>query len=194
MNGIETILRRLDQEAQTQADALLEQARQEVNSIIARYQTQADREKEELGARGRQAAAEREERLVSAAQLEGRKQILAVRQALLEKAYDLALKELLELPEQQLQPVLTELLLQASPQGEGEVCFSPRDRDGAGAKALSAANAKTGGHLTLSRETVPIQGGFILRQGSVEVNCAFETLIRLQRQETATEAAAVLFG
>ena len=59
--------------------------------------------------------------------------------------------------------------------------------------AVDAANAKTGGHLMLSAETAPIRGGFLLRQGSVEVNCAFETLVRLQKTETAGLVARKLF-
>lgn len=192
MKGMETILQQLQADAATQADAILDSARQEVNDIIARCQAQADQERQTLLERGRQAAAEREERIVSAAQLRGRNQMLSLRQELLAAAYDRALEKLLKLPQAQLTEVLTALLLQASPQGRGEVLFPPGDK--AGAQAVAAANAKTGGHLTLSKETAPIQGGFILRQGSVEVNCAFETLIRLQRADTAAQAAAQLFG
>ena len=47
--------------------------------------------------------------------------------------------------------------------------------------------------LTLAEETRPIQGGFILLDGKVEVNCAFETLVRLQRTEMAAQVAAALF-
>lgn len=46
---------------------------------------------------------------------------------------------------------------------------------------MDAANAKNGGQLTLSDETAGIPGGFILRNGSIEVNCAYDTLIRLQK-------------
>ena len=47
--------------------------------------------------------------------------------------------------------------------------------------------------LTLSRETRPIQGGFILKDENVEVNCAYETLVRLERAETAGAVANLLF-
>lgn len=194
MKGIDTILKRLDEEAAAQADAALDRARQEVDRIIARCQAQADREKEEMLAAGKQAAAEREERMVSAAQLEGRKQVLAARQQLLGEAYDLALEKLLKLPRERLTEVLADLLVQAAPQGRGEVLFSPQDQKGPGAEAVAAANDRGGGKLTVSEQTAPIRGGFILRCGSVEVNCAFETLIRLHRADTATEAAAELFA
>ena len=50
------------------------------------------------------------------------------------------------------------------------------------------------GLLTLSEETRPIRGGFILVDGPVEVNCSFETLLRIQREKLEKPAAEILFG
>ena len=47
--------------------------------------------------------------------------------------------------------------------------------------------------MTVSKDAAPIRGGFILRDRNVEVNCAFETLLRLQRTETAGAVAKLLF-
>ena len=47
--------------------------------------------------------------------------------------------------------------------------------------------------LTLSEETREIQGGFIMVDGDVEINCAFETLVRLQREKMEKKTAEVLF-
>jgi len=47
--------------------------------------------------------------------------------------------------------------------------------------------------LTLSQETRDIKGGFIMVDGDVEVNCAFETLVRLQREKLEKRVADVLF-
>ena len=49
------------------------------------------------------------------------------------------------------------------------------------------------GMLTLSEETRNIKGGFIMVDGDVEINCAFETLVRLQREKLEKEVARVLF-
>ena len=63
------------------------------------------------------------------------------------------------------------------------------DKVVAGASALLNGT----GMLTLSEETRPMDGGFILSDGAVEVNCTFDTLIRLQRGALAGEVAKVLF-
>ena len=59
----------------------------------------------------------------------------------------------------------------------------------------SAAAQITGtGLLTLSEETRPIRGGFILADGPVEVNCSFETMLRVRREQLEKPAAEILFG
>ena len=58
----------------------------------------------------------------------------------------------------------------------------------------STTAAVTGaGMLTLSEETREIQGGFIMVDGDVEINCAFETLVRLQREQMEKKVADALF-
>ena len=62
-----------------------------------------------------------------------------------------------------------------------------------GKAAVEKANAASGKKLTLSAESLPIKGGFILKDKNVEVNCTFETLVRLQKAETAGAVVKKLF-
>jgi V/A-type H+-transporting ATPase subunit E len=48
--------------------------------------------------------------------------------------------------------------------------------------------------LTLSEETRPIRGGFILSDGDVEVNCAFDVLVRMERERLEKDVADLLFA
>ena len=193
MNGIEKITQRIETDTQAEIDRILGDARAEADDITDRYQAQANNEAAELAAKNQKAAAEREERLVSAAQMEARKVLLAAKQEMVEKAYIRALEKLCSMPQEQYVDVLADLLLQASTTGTEEVVFSPEDRDHAGKAAVEKANKASGKQLVLSQETLPIQGGFILRSGNVEVNCTFDTLVRLQKAETAGAVAKKLF-
>ena len=92
MNGIDTIIQRLNTDAKAETDALLEKARQEAAAVAARYQAQADKEVADLAARNERLAAEREERLISAAQMEARKTVLAAKHAVMEETYAKALE------------------------------------------------------------------------------------------------------
>lgn len=58
----------------------------------------------------------------------------------------------------------------------------------------TAAMVTGTGMLTLSEQTRNIRGGFIMSDGDVEVNCAFETLVRMQREKLEKEVADILFA
>ena len=193
MKGIEKITQLIQTEAQSEIDSVLANARREAETVASRYQARAEAEAAELAAKNEKAAAEREERLVSAAQMEARKVRLAAKQEMVEKAYIRALEKLCSMPQAQYVDVLADLLLQASTTGTEEVVFSQKDREHAGKAAVEKANKASGKKLTVAQETLPIQGGFILRSGNVEVNCTFDTLVRLQKAETAGAVAKKLF-
>ena len=195
MNGIEKITQRIESDAQAEIDCTLADAREKAADITDTYRKQAEAEARELRAKNEKAAAEREERLVSTAQMEARKVGLAAKQEMVEKAYDLALEKLCSMPDEQYVKTVADLLVQAAPNGRGAVIFAPEEKKRIGEAAVRAANEKLhGGKLTLAEETRPLKGGFILSDGKVEVNCSFDTLVRLQKTETAGEVAKRLFS
>ena len=194
MDGIEKITGRIAEDVGREIDELTAEARRQADEIAARYDAQAKRECEDILARGRRNADERVERLASVAQLECRKLELAAKQEMLSRAYDKALEQLLNLPEQEYTALLADLAVKAAVTGREAVILSQKDRTRYGKQVVTAANERlNGGRLTLSEQTRPIQGGLILSDGDVEVNCSFETLVRLIRGETDREVAKVLF-
>ena len=193
MEGLEKIEARLRQDARTEVDRLNAEADARAAEIAAQAQTQARQESEAILSRGEKAARERLERLSSAAGMETRKLELAAKQEMLEQAFRLALDKLCALPEEEYLALLVSLLKKASSTGEEQVIFSPGDRERLGRRAVDAANEALSAHLTLSEQTRPIRGGFILADGDVELNCAFETLVRLQREKLEKAAVQILF-
>ena len=227
MNGIEKITQRIDQDAQSEIDKILGDARAQAAEILARYEAQAQKESEDIVARGEKNAAERQDRLASVAQMEAKKLTLATKQEMLDKAFDLALDRLVSLPDEEYVALLADLAARAATTGREQLIFSQKDRARIGKQVVAAANerlakavapelpdalaeSKAGaildkvvsgasallagtGMLTLSEETRPLRGGFILSDGDVEVNCAFETLVRLERGEISGEVAKALF-
>ena len=174
MNGIEKITSRINADVQREIDEINAQAAAEAAEIAAQYARRAEQESQDIVARGRLAAAEQE---------------------VLEKTFDKALEDLLNLPEKEYTELLAKLIAQASQSGCEEVVFSQKDRPRYGKTAVTRANELLGdkGRLTLSAQCRPIRGGFILSDGDVEVNCTFETLVRLQRRELDSQVAKVLF-
>ena len=193
MDKIQNIVAKIAADTQAEIDALTAQAEAEAAEVAAGFQAQADALAEELAAKGTAASAEREERMASVAQLEVRQVMLGAKQEMLDKAFDRALDKLCNLEDADYIDLLAELLIQSSTTGKEKVVFSQKDRTRVGKAAVTRANDKTNGSLTLSEESRPMKGGFILQDGKVEVNCAFETLVRLQRTEMAGQVAKVLF-
>ena len=193
MNGIEKITKRIDAQAQAEIDAILADAQAQAEEITQRAKAQAEAESAELAARNGQAAVEREERLAGAAQMEAKKIVLAARQEMVEKAYAKALETLCSMPDEQYTKTLAALLEQAAPDGKGSVIFAPDVKERIGAATVALANEKLQGSLTLAEETRPMQGGFILSRGNVEVNCTVDIILELIRGEAAADVAKVLF-
>lgn len=205
MNGIEKITGQIDADVQKEIDAALDQARAQAQEIEDRYASRAQTQAEAIRRKGEQDAALRQERLVDVAKLEARKTILAAKQELVGQAFDLALKKLLELPDQEYISLLAKLAVSASRTGREQVILSQKDRSRYGKQAVTMANdmlakragpraAQTDGMLTLAEESRPMAGGLILRDGKVETNCSFEVLIHLQRDSLSAEVARALFA
>ena len=195
MNGIEKITARINEDNRKETYAILAEARAKANEIADKAKAEAQAVEEEVLAQGRRAAAEREDRLASTAQMECRKAVLAAKQEVIEEAFEQAHKQLLALPQDKYIALLADLAAQASVTGKEKLIFSAPDRARVGKAVAAAANEKigSGAALTLAEETRPMDGGFILSDGAVEVNCTFDTLIRLQRGALSGEVAKVLF-
>ena len=228
MDGIEKITEKIAADAQAEVDAVLNEARAQAADIIAGHEAKGRAEAEAVLAKGRRAAADREERLVSLTQLECRKAQLEAKQEMIGEAFRMAEEKLTSLPQEEYAALLASLAARASSTGREELIFSPEDRETVGLQVAAEANAilakqaapelpqevtatKAGALLdkvvtgaaglltgaallTVSKETRPMSGGFILREGDVEVSCTFDTLIRLQREKLAGQVAAVLFN
>ena len=215
MNGIDKITQRIGADTQAEIDRILADAAAQAEAAADKFRTQAEAEDRDLLAKSERAAAEREERLVSAAQMEARKTLLTAKQEMVERAYQRALEKLRSLPQEQYVELLAALLVRASSTG----------REGAGKAAVARANellakeaapelplgdgvvanllnkvaagvsafAQGTAMLAVSEETRDISGGFILKDGRIEVNCTFDALVRAEREQTAGEVAKLLF-
>ena len=198
MTGIENITGRIQADVQGEIDRIQADARAEAEKISASYAARADRECADLLSRGEAAAQEQARRLVSAAGMASRQMTLAAKQEMLDEAFALALDKLTQLPVEEYVSLLAKLAAGAAATGREEIILNPQDQANLGAKVVEQANALLAAagrtaSLTLSRQTRPIRGGVLLSDGTVEVNCALETLVRLSRDQATGEVSQLLF-
>lgn len=199
MNGIEKITQQISADAEAEAQAILAAAKAEAQAIAEEYDKRAEQAAADAQEKGRVIAWQREERLGSAADMEARKAELAAKQEMVGKAFDLAIEKLCALPEEAYVELLANLAVKAASTGQEQVILSQKDRARVGKAVVVKANdilakqAAGTGMLTLSEQTAPIQGGLILADGDVEINCSFESLVRLAKNDMAVEVAKLLF-
>ena len=189
MNGIEKITARIKKDAGAEAEAIRREGEERAASIRAGYKAQAEENAKAAAQAGKEAAKRQEERLVSAAQMDAKKLLLAAKQACIDEAFDKAQEKLLALPDGEYAELLAKLAVKAAKTGKEEILLSAKDRKRVGEQVVSKGMA-----LTLGKETRDMAGGLILRDGSVEINCAFETQMRVLRESMASDVAALLFA
>ena len=94
MNGLDRITSRIEAEAKAEVDAILDAGMAETNRVVDGWRARIDAESRALAEKNQKAAAEREERLISAAGMDARKTLLAAKQEMVDAAYARALESL----------------------------------------------------------------------------------------------------
>ena len=196
MKGIEKITARIENDGRAETSQMLKEAEDKAAAVLAEYKAKAEAETAAAVEAGKAAAQRQAERLESAAHMEAKKQFLAAKQACLDEAFQKAQKKLLALPDDKYAELLAKMAVKASTTGKEEVLLNQKDRERVGEQVVAKANEllRRQGKLTLAEDTRPMEGGLTLRSGSVEINCAFETELRVLRENMASEIAAILFS
>ena len=194
MKGIEKITARIAADAQQEIAAVKEAADSRIAEIRAGYEKKAEEAYEEQLRSGLRDAEQYASRIERTAQLESKKEVLALRQEMVSEAFRLAEAKIAAMDEQQYIAYLTRKACETGLKGEVQMVMNEKDKAAVGQKVADAVNAA---HpevkLTLAEETKEMLGGFILRQGNVEINCTVDIMLELIRGEAAMEVAKVLF-
>ncbi len=199
MNGIDKITARLSEEAEAAASVVLAEADAKCAEIKAGYLKREEALKAALKDEADRERKSEAERLESSLLMMEKKEMLALKQEMVEEAFGLAREKLLSLSEEEYTAFLAREAAAAAEHGLGSIVLNPEDRKKYGPKVLSEANRLLrekgiGGELTLDDETREIAAGVVLKNGAVEVNCSVDTLLALMRKELASEVASILFS
>ena len=193
MKGTEKIIAHIEADAKAQADVILAEAREKCAAVKAKYDEQAARLYSDKIRDGVKACQDQEDSALRISRMEARKSVLAVKQEMVEKSFDLATKQIVSLPDDQYVAFLADLVKKAGPAGDEEIILNAADRARIGEALVKAVNAG-GAKMKLSKETRDLIGGLILRRGSIETNCSVELLVELCRGELSAKLADVLFA
>lgn len=187
------------EEARQQAETIVRHAENEAADILNAAKAEAG-EKEQLATeKAQREAEERKKRLLASADLEGRKQVLQVKQDLIDEAFAKAIDKMGSLPAQQYVKIIASMVVEAVSSGTEEIILSKKDKDTFGTDIIKAVNSSLSekgikNAVKLSEITKDIKGGFILRSGDIEINNSFDAIIKMRRDELEPEVVSVLFG
>lgn len=198
MNGIDRITDRIEADAREQAKAIIAEAEAKCAEIRKENEKKAQERYLQLIRNGTKDCESGLERRKSAAEMDAKKSVLALKQYCVAEAFDMAKRRLADMPEDSYVGFLASLAASAAADGSGEIVLSARDRERCGKAVLERANAALAAKgltpaLTLAADSREISGGLILRQGGVEVNCSIEALVEALKGPMTADVARTLF-
>ena len=220
MTGLEKVTGKIIADAEADARVILERAEAECEAIKAKYAAATEAEVEKLTDECDRECQALIIRARSSAAMAKRNAVLEARAKLIDDAYAAAEKQIRSMSGEQYLDLLQKMLrsaLKSQLDGEEEsmrlygedispavyeVVLNTRDRETYGEKLLEAYRAGYGARLSpvvlqrlrLAPDTAPIDGGLVLRCGSVETNCSLSMLMAANRRETEARVSRILFG
>lgn len=221
MTGLEKIKSKIISEAERDAAAIIERTTKQCADIMFAAGKRAESIKAELEERAQKDAENIIARAKSSASMQKRNVILSAKGNAIDEAFDLAYKEIKNLPKEKYCELISKLIASALLEevetektnrelyGEEaeipekyELIFNREDRDSLGEAILAGTerivigklDRETTSKLTVSRECADIEGGVIVRFGNIENNCSIEALFDQIREKLGGEVAQTIFS
>ncbi len=196
MAGLDKIIGQIRQESDDIAARTVAQAREQAQGILSEAREAAQAECGRIEKRSEQAVKDTLERGRSAADLQKRRGILALKQRLVREVLDQALENMKNMDEKSYFEALVGLAAKSAMPGEGVIYFSeadlkrlPKDME----ERLNQAVKEKKASLKISREAREIEGGFVLSYGGIEENCSFDALFASAGEQLQDVVQKILF-
>lgn len=198
MSGIEKITGRIKAEAEKNATEVLVKAEADKKAILAKADKQSADVKNKIINSAKSQYDEIIRRRVSVADLESRKLRLLAKQQLIDECFKEAHAKILNLPEADYINLLANYAVSAAAEG-GEIALNQKDKDAIGAKLVDEVNSRLSKaginkSVILSNQVINVDGGFVIRNGSVEINNTIGTIVNSYRDDLISDVVAVLFN
>ena len=193
MNDITKLTEKILEEAKDQAAVAARAAEQECGGLMSHYEAEAGQAASEVMQAAQAKAEAIMRRARSQAGIEERNMKLTARRESIDEAFVLAQEKIKAYPAEKLTAFFVNLAAGCQT-ADAQLIWGAENRDMAQAvvTGVNARNASKGVTLALSEEVGRFDGGFVLREGSIETNCTFSVLISGVKEELEARVAAVL--
>ncbi len=195
MSGLDKILNEIRTAASAEAGDIVKQAQQKADSLLDEAQAEADAQAAALSKETDRQIAEIESGRVSALQLQKRQKTLETKQQLLAETLEKARRSLYDLPTEDYAALLVRLAATHAQPGEGVMLLNQQDQERLPASFVKQVNEPLpqGTAITMASKTRPIDGGFVLQYGDIEINCSFEAIFDANKDDFTDTIQGILF-
>lgn len=197
MTGLDKIIKQIEEEASSSADAVIAQAKEQAGEIIAAAKAEGDKRRTEIEKKLKTDVQSSLSRGESAAGLQKNKIILNAKQEIINDIILKARESLQELSDQEYFDIILKMITKHALNQKGEIVFSPKDKkrmpDQFEVSLKDALSGKEGAELIISDSTRDITGGFILVYGDIEENCSFDALFLSAKNTLQDKVNSLLF-
>ena len=191
--SIEKITSKIISEAQELRDKTLSEAAAQSDAVLAEARKKAEDMVEDSRKRGVEEKEKIISRRKSVADIDCRKVFLAKKQELIGQCFDRAVDDIIAMDKDRYTELLTALGTNSGMTG-GQLIFNENERAAIGQKVVDALNSRIeGGSFSLSEETRPLRGGYMLSCGQTFINNTIEALVEEARPELVAEVAKMMF-
>lgn len=191
MNGLESILLKIEKDAETECDKVLSSARENGERYRKNALDSANEKAQKIRAAAEKKAQIIRESAVSGSEALVRNSILAAKAEVVNEFLAYAEEEIGSMPDDEYFAFVKKLALKHAFCGTFEILFNSKDLKRLPSSFEKELNLKLNGNRAVVSE-IPceeIESGFIIRCGKVEQNCTFKALI----EEKANEIKDALF-
>lgn len=196
MTGLEKIIEKIEQKSAARCEEILAEARALATDIEAKAAAQAETMLADARAKAALDAEDRLRMAESGAEQKARQIILAARIEAVNETLDAAAEALNAMPAREYFDALISLAVANAAAGQGQLRLSSRDIARLPAdfeQRLNEALAANGASVSVGTEPAPIENGFILIYGDIEINCSFEALLEAYRDELKETVCNIIF-
>lgn len=190
MTGIEKILDHIKSDTESEVSKIISGAEKEAAEIIEKAKAQVDKKSKLLEEQMKEAVENQIKRGKSTASLKEKRIILEAKQQIITDVIENTKQSLYKLSDKEYFEVISKMVKKYSTGQKGQIMFSPEDK-----KRMPKDFDKTiqSASLTISEETRPIDGGFVLAYGDIEENCSFEALFSVAKDTLQDKVGSLLF-
>lgn len=192
MTGLEKIIKEIEKDAESKANAVLAEANKKADKIISDAKNEAREKADSIAAAAKIREKDIIERGKSADELNLKKQVLLKKQEIITDIIKEAENRLNALDDTEYFDILISMAKKFALDKSGDMILSKKDKERM--PSDFETKLKSGcPKLSVSDNTAKIDGGFILSYGGIEENCTFKALFESNIEILQDKVHTLLF-